>query len=333
MAESDRLRAAWMQYDSEMLDRYLVADVEHPRINLQSIISRCFLIDTIFPNEFTQLIREESRFSICLNFLLRLLKNAHSELNRNSILDALEHGAEKCAGVRIPSYLRDSFELLRRPNHDIPDYITEALIAPLCDSDQWLPDSALSTFEQIWTGILSQRRADKISVLEPACGSANDYRYLRSFGLSPFLKYMGFDLCPKNITNARRRFPPVRFEVANVLDIPVDNDSYDYLFLHDLLEHLSPAALDTALAEICRVIRKQAVLSFFNMADIDEHVVTPVGLYHWNTLSLKKIRQALIGSARDVDVIHIDTFLKDSFSCPDYHNQHAYTLIVSFDIN
>ncbi len=42
-------------------------------------------------------------------------------------------------------------------------------------------------------------------MLEAACGSANDYRFLHAFGFAPFLDYAGFDISPKNIDNARRR--------------------------------------------------------------------------------------------------------------------------------
>ena len=333
VTESNRLRAAWMRHDSEVLDHYLVTDVEDPRINLQSIISRSFLIDTIWPNEFTGLIREEFRFSICLNFILKVLRNKHLRIKRESVLDALTDGRKTCGDVRIPSYLRRCFDLLSCEKQDLPDYVSDALIAPLLDEKGWLPDSVLSTFEQIWRCVLCHREANSISVLEPACGSANDYRYLDSYGMSEFLEYTGFDICDKNIANARRRFPRVRFEIGNIIDIdiPIKDNSYDFLFVHDLFEHLSPAALDIALTEISRVTRKQACLSFFNMADIDEHIIEPAGLYHWNTLSLNKVREVLMNSACDIDAIHIDTFLKDNYDCDDYHNKKAYTLIVSFN--
>jgi SAM-dependent methyltransferase len=328
--ESERLRAAWINYDWEALDSYLVRDVEDPRINLQSIISRAFIIDSVFPNEFTGLIRQEFQFSICLNFILNVLKTKSSQVSRISVLDALIEGQEACCNIRIPSYLRRCFELLSRKEGDLPDYISQALTDPISDENGWLPDSTLSTFEQIWHGVLSHREADSISVLEPACGSANDYRFLHSFGVSKFLEYTGFDICEKNITNARNRFPGVHFEVGNVLSIPVESDSYDFLLVHDLFEHLSPAALEIALAEICRVTRRQACLSFFNMSDIAEHIVRPAGLYHWNTLSLNEAREFLSSLARDVDVVHIDSFLKSTYGCTDYYNKEAYTLIVSF---
>ena len=331
LSESNRLRSAWNRHDSVMLDTYLVSDVEDPRINVQSIISRAFFIDSIWPDEFDRLIREEIRFRICLNFILRFLKGNCSQANRRCLLEAIENGAEACNGVKIPRYLGLALELVSDGDVEIPDYITEALTAATFDGDKLLPDSALSTFEQIWHGILCGRQTDRISVLEPACGSANDYRYLYSFGVAGFLEYTGFDICDKNVANARRRFPSVRFEVGNVLSIPVEDNSYDFLFVHDLFEHLSPGALSISLTEICRVTRKQACLSFFNMAEIDEHIVQPIGLYHWNTLSLKQVQRILMNSACNIDPIHIDTFLEDDHGCADYHNKDAYTLIVTFD--
>lgn len=328
--ESGRLRAAWMRHDAELLDGYLVRDVEDPRINLQSILSRSFLIDAIWPDEFTALIREEFRFSICLSFILRVLATQRPPVSRQLILDALIEGRETCGDIRIPSYLRDAFESISRQEEELPDYICQALVCPVSDENTWLPDPALSTFEQMWHSALHHREASTISVLEPACGSANDYRYLHSFGISKFLEYTGVDICDKNIANARRRFPSVAFEVGDVLTICAENKSYDFLFVHDLFEHLSLAALELALAEISRVARKQACLSFFNMADIPEHIITPKGLYHWNVLSMTEIRESLMKFAQDIDVVHIGTFLEDNYDCTDYHNDGAYTFIVSF---
>lgn len=331
ISESNQLRTAWNRHDSEVLNHYLATDVEDPRINVQSILSRAFLIDAIWPDEFTGLIREELRFSICLNFILKVFTTKYLQVSRQCLLEALENGAETCGDLKIPPYLHGAFELVSDERQVLPDYMTQALIAPPFDGSERLPASALSTFEQIWHSILCHREADRISVLEPACGSASDYRYLHSFGVSKFLEYTGFDICDKNITNARHRFPCVHFEIGNIIDIPIEDNSYDFLFVHDLFEHLSPAAIDIALTEISRVTRKQACLSFFNMADINEHIIEPTGLYHWNTLSLSKVQEVLMNSAYDIDVVHIDTFLKDNYDCADYHNQKAYTLIVSFN--
>jgi hypothetical protein len=330
-AESSRLRAAWMRHDSALLDGYLVRDVEDPRINLQSILSRSFLIDAIWPDEFTALIREEFRFSICLNFILKALKTRCPQVNRQSMLNALADGRQTCGDIRIPSYLRYAFELTSREPQELPDYISQALVGPVSDQNVWLPDSALSAFEQIWHSVLCHREASRISVLEPACGSANDYRCLHSFGVSRFLEYTGLDICDKNIANARRRFGSVDFRIEDFLASGAENKSYDYLFVHDLFEHLSGAAIELALSHVSRVTRRQACLSFFNMADIPEHVIRPQGLYHWNRVSTRRVQESLIASARSIDVVPIGAFLQDNYGCTDYHNNGAYTLIVSFD--
>ncbi len=247
------------------------------------------------------------------------------------VLDALIENRETCGGIRIPSYLRHAFELISADASGLPDYISQALIHPAQDGNMGVSEFVLSTFERIWFSLLQPRRADKISVLEPACGSANDYRRLHSFGVAPFLEYVGFDICDENIANARRRFPGVAFETGDVLAISAEDKSCDFLFVHDLSEHLSEAALEAALIEVSRVTRRQACLSFFNMTDAPGHIIRPDGLYHWNTLSLAQIQRSLMKQARDIQVVYIGTFLKDSYGCTDHHNRGAYTLVVSFE--
>ena len=232
--------------------------------------------------------------------------------------------------LQITPYLKSCYEGLSSEESQIEDYITQALIGSVSGENGLLPESALTTFELMWYITLNDREAGNISVLEGGCGSANDYRFLHSFGVAEFLTYTGIDICEKNIANARRRFGSVNFAVGNIMNIPAEDNSYDYSFVHDVFEHLSVEATETALAELSRVTRRQACLSFFNMADIPEHVVKPTGLYHWNTLSLSKICKILSRSAYDIDVVHIDTFLKENYEGADYHNKNAYTLIVSF---
>jgi len=328
--ESKRLRASWEKYDNDHLDRYLVSDLEDPRINLQSILTRSFIIDTVFRGTFTSLIQEEFRFSICLNFFLRLLQNTQNKVSRVAIFEAMDNHHDMCGSLKIPSYMHENFDLICNGPGNIPDYISIALMDRLTDGDVFLPSSALSCFQQFWRDVLYGRSADSISVLEPACGSANDYRFLDSYQMGSFLDYVGFDICQKNITNARRRFPNMRFETGNILDMPFADNQFDYLFLHDLLEHLSPESLEIALSEIARVTRREACLNFFNMDDIDEHIIKPTQLYHWNTLSKNRICDSLMRYAADIDIVHIDSFLRENYHCDDYHNPQAYTLIVSF---
>ena len=187
----------------------------------------------------------------------------------------------------------------------------------------------MSTFQAIWSEVLASEQHQSISVLEPACGSANDYRFVETFGIARLLDYTGFDLCGKNVHNARQMSPRTRFEVGNVLEIDSDDKAFDYCFVHDLFEHLSIEAAEAAISELCRVTRRDICAGFFNMHGRGEHIVKAVGDYHWNTLSVARTKAVFERCASKIQVIHIDELLKSKFGCADTHNKGAYTFVVS----
>jgi hypothetical protein len=58
--ESDKLNRSWMQHEAGMLRDYLVGGVEDPRLNVQSVLSRHFLIHTLTGERFSALMDQES---------------------------------------------------------------------------------------------------------------------------------------------------------------------------------------------------------------------------------------------------------------------------------
>src|SRR5579859_1404995 len=130
-----------------------------------------------------------------------------------------------------------------------------------------LHGQSLDCFIGLWKAVLQQLKpAGPVpSLLEPACGSANDYRFLDSYGLASLVTYKGFDLCPKNIDNARQLFPKVNFQVGNVFAIPFPDKFFELCVVNDLFEHLSLAGLDAAVGELCRVTRGGLCIGFFQM--------------------------------------------------------------------
>jgi SAM-dependent methyltransferase len=162
-------------------------------------------------------------------------------------------------------------------------------------------------FQCRWRAALSQAKAPSISVLEAACGSANDYRFLDAYGIARFLNYSGFDLSEANIANARDMFPTVDFQCGNVFEIPRHDESVDFVVAFDLLEHLSLEGLERAIEELCRVARRGLVLNLFNVEDMAEHLPNPVTerRYHWNTLSLEKITASLAARSQAMEIVHI----------------------------
>jgi ubiquinone/menaquinone biosynthesis C-methylase UbiE len=165
-------------------------------------------------------------------------------------------------------------------------------------------------------------------VFEPACGSGNDYRFLRSFGIARFLDYTGLDLCAKNVENARALFPQARFEEGNVFEINAQDNAFDLLSVHDLFEHLSIEGLHAAVKELCRVARRAICANFFQMDEIPDHVVRPTDEYHWNLLSMDQIKKLFATHGFSGQIIQIKSFLRQEFGCDYTHNLNAYTFIL-----
>ncbi len=324
--ETRGLVKSWIRHGRGTLRDYLVRDVEDPRINVQSILTRHFLIRRLFGSRFDYLAEQEIRFGLVVNWLLGLLKDGVKPLRLQNVLDALLTGRSDAEGLRIPFYVSDTFAGLILPN-----YICNLLSwAPVETAEAPIPDYLMSVFERIWSEALESEQHQGISVLEPACGSANDYRFIDSFGIARFLDYTGFDLCQKNVRNVRHICSRGRFKVDNVLEIDAEDNAFDYCFVHDLFEHLSIEAMEAAISELCRVTRGEICAGFFNMHDGEEHIVKPVRDYHWNCLSVSRTKPVFEQYASGMQVIHIDEFLKSNFDCSDTHNKGAYAFIIGF---
>ena len=322
--ETERLKKSWMRHGTDTLRDYLIQDVEDPRINVQSILTRHFLIERLFGGQFADLAEHELRFGLVMNWLLGLLKRPVTSGQLRAVLDALLTGQDNAEGLEIPSYISETFATLV-----VPNYICDLLCwSPAETTDAPIPEYLVSTFQRIWREVLAGEQPEPVSVLEPACGSANDYRFIESFGLARLLDYTGFDLCENNIRNAKRMFPEARFRVDNVFEIDAGDKAFDYCFVHDLFEHLSVEAMEVAIAEICRVTHRDICIGFFNMYDGDEHIVKVVDDYHWNKLSAAKTQAIFERHACVVEAVHIDEFLASKYQCRDTHNKGAYTFTI-----
>lgn len=322
--ESIKLAGCWQKYGRDYLQNYLVQSVQDPRINLQSILTRHYLIDKLFPGQFDFFMEHEIRFSLVVNWLIRLWKDGLKQYEQVGILDALFENQPYSQNIQVPEYILESFSMLEPHN-----YICSLLSARQReDSDIPLQDYDLNTFQNIWKEILSESESAEISVIEPACGSANDSRFFKSYNILQFINYHGFDISEKNIINSSQIFDGSMFSVGNAIEICRDDKSFDYCFVHDLFEHLSLEAMKKAISEICRVTKKGICANFFNMADIDEHRIIPSGDYNWNELSRKKTAAEFLKYAKDVETLSIGDFLVEQFNCSDNHNKGAFTMYI-----
>ena len=425
--ESERLARSWLRHDADMLRDYLVAGVEDPRINVQSVLSRQFLTRELTGGRFGALMEQECRFAAVMNWLMQIAGEVGDEADSAAVLRALRLGADNVEGAEIPRFVRDAFAFLPAivEGLSIPNYIERFLrglefhdsaaserertgnkveavfpgtlaspfnapnISALAHSAARLPghgapiaripQGPVDTFRDLWrlalrcvpieepncpdeatcqdmrdvgAGASPSPEGDsappalsqsphrewvrpaqagsrkRLTVLEPGCGSANDYRFLDAYGIAQHLDYVGLDICRKNIENARGLFPNICFREGNLFQIAAEANSYDLCFLHDVLEHLSIEGLHAAVSELCRVTRLGLCIGCFNVDEILEHVVVPFEEYHWNTLSLQRLRELFWQHGFDSRAIHIRTFLREQIGCAHTHNPSAYTFIL-----
>lgn len=334
--ETAGLIKSWERHDERMLRDYLVADVEDPRLNIQSILSRHFLVEAMFGDRFAPLMEHELRFGLAANWMAKLQKMGTGAEEFPVILYALQNGADNAEGLPLPAFLSQTFARLPAAVNDttVPNYLRAWLNeSNLQCSRTGLTDEPVSTFQSIWRNVLEKEAPPGLAVLEPACGSANDYRFLEAFGLARLLDYTGFDLSEKNVRNAREMFPAARFNVGNAFQIQAADQAFDLCFVHDLFEHLSLEGLAAAVAEICRVTRRGICAGFFSMHEETDHIVRPVEDYHWNTLSAARTRALFERAGFNVQVVHIGTFLKWQFGCDETHNQNAYTFVAHRNVS
>jgi SAM-dependent methyltransferase len=328
-----------MQHDAGMLRDYLVGGVEDPRLNVQSILSRHFLTHALTGERFGALMEQELRFAAAMNCLAALVGTLRDAEELELILYTLRRGADNAEGIAIPEFLVRTFAALPVAGDiTIPNYIEAFLSGTKVVTGQATPDQpSLDTFLRLWNQALapgaspsqlSTLNPQPLSVLEPACGSANDYRFLHAYGLAPLVRYSGFDLCAKNIENARALFPGVSFTLGDVFEIEAPDKAFDLCFVHDLFEHLSLEGLQTAVKEVCRVTRQGICVGFFNMDEIRDHEVRPVDEYYWNRLSMGCVRERFAECGFATRVVHIGTFLRQQLGCEQTHNPNAYTFLL-----
>ena len=333
--ESERLARSWMQHDPERLRSYLISGVEDPRLNVQSILSRHFIIRAVTGDAFVDLMEQEYRFAATMNWAARLLQRHSHPEERELVLHALRKGSDNAEGIEIPHFSVETFKSL--PNEvghaTIPNYLEDAFSSRGEGSEAALSQSGVDTFVNLWGTILGgysrSNSSDPVPrVLEPACGSANDFRFLERYGISRWIDYTGFDLCAKNVENAKALFPTIRFEAGNVFAIESADKAFDIVFVHDLIEHLSAKGIEAAVHEICRVARWGLCIHFFNMDEMTEHIMRPLDEYHWNTLSMPAMKELFQRQGFVSQVLHIGTFLRQRVGCDYTHNPNAYTFLL-----
>lgn len=140
-------------------------------------------------------------------------------------------------------------------------------------------------------------------MLEVGCGEG--MLLSEVYRLWPERKLTGVDLSESAVQEARERNPGIQIDVANALDLPFEDNSFEVVLCAEVLEHLKEP--QKALAELCRVSSKHVILSvphepWFRLGNLAvlSHAKTlgnpPDHYNHWNTRSFS----AWVGGHLDV---------------------------------
>src|SRR5215471_1873793 len=174
--ESERLTRSWMQHDSSWLRQYLVSGVEDPRLNVQSILSRHFLLRLLFGECFATLMTEEVRFALVMDWLRGVASQAGGPEELLAILHALRRGADNAEGISIPFFVSKAFTILASHSSPqmVPNYLENFLTtADGLETHDTTHQAILDTFQKLWSGVLSgvtplsNCHASHLSILEP----------------------------------------------------------------------------------------------------------------------------------------------------------------------
>src|SRR5207302_10288678 len=127
--ETEKLIRSWMQHDSAHLRDYLVATEEDPRINLQSIFTRHFLLNELFPGRFGALMEAECRFAAVMNWAATLARDLNEPEVRQAILHAVRHGGDNAEGTPVPPFVSQAFGGLPQTfdSFAVPNYLETLL--------------------------------------------------------------------------------------------------------------------------------------------------------------------------------------------------------------
>ena len=151
--ETEKLTRCWSRHEAEWLRDYLVAEVEDPRLNLQSILSRHFLISALAQDRFKDLFDQEYRFAAVIAWLLRVTSPLTEPEDLEVLQHALAQGSDNAEGMEIPQFVLKTYAELPRESGGvlIPNYLESFLTQSYFLKKNDTPHQpVLDTFASVW---------------------------------------------------------------------------------------------------------------------------------------------------------------------------------------
>ncbi|MEM7092325.1 MAG: methyltransferase domain-containing protein [Actinomycetota bacterium] len=140
------------------------------------------------------------------------------------------------------------------------------------------------TGDREWLERFASEVASGGRVGDLGCGPGHITALLRELGLDA----VGYDITPRLLAEARRRFPHVAVHRADIAALPVPDSTFDGIVARYSLIHMEPASLPQVFGEFARVLKPgcPALVPFYaadtaaeHGAPFDHRVVTAYALH------------------------------------------------------
>ena len=103
-----------------------------------------------------------------------------------------------------------------------------------------------------FAAFVAERFSPGDRVLDLGCGPGSLWEHWRA--LERPGRLVGLDLSPEMVARARERHPDGEFVVGRVHELPFETGSFDLVIASSVLHHVPDVHLDSALAEVVRVL-------------------------------------------------------------------------------
>lgn len=99
---------------------------------------------------------------------------------------------------------------------------------------------------------LKFQKLSQLNILDAGCGDGRFCKELLDIGVK---KITGVDYSAKAISFARLLAPEVKFEIADLVNLPIEDSNFDYVYCIETLEHIIPTNIVNILKEFDRVLK------------------------------------------------------------------------------
>lgn len=146
----------------------------------------------------------------------------------------------------------------------------------------------------------------RVAIVNESIGTVLDVGCASCISFPLFKEYVGVDFTLQFLKSAKKKYPEVPAILGYSLQLPFKDDAFDTVFIKDVLEHMSPEAYKTVIAEMWRVSKFQIILAFYGhlnkpkieqLREPDEHNAgMPAykgGIYYFNAYGKQDIINAI----------------------------------------